>query len=441
MNPQQSGARTPMARQTTESERLFAEAQLLLPGGVDSPVRAFKSVGGKPLFIERGEGAYLYDADGNRYLDFVLSWGPLILGHAHPLVVEAVVAAAKRGTSFGAPTRLENELAGLIMEAMPAIELLRFVNSGTEAVMGALRVARAFTGREKIVKFRGCYHGHADALLVQAGSGVATLGLPDSPGVPPGVTASTLVLPYNDIDGAAELFRSSGSEIAALIVEPVAGNMGVVPPKPGFLDGLRALTAESGSLLVFDEVMTGFRVHPGGAQRLYAIDPDLTVLGKVIGGGLPVGAYGGRREIMELVAPSGPVYQAGTLSGNPVAMSAGIATLQELRREGVWEGLDRTGAELAERLVRLFRDARIDATLNRVGTMFSTFFAAGPVEGWESAEHSDTRRFAAYFRALLDAGVYIAPSQFEAGFLSTAHGSGEVDLMVEAASYAVRALE
>jgi glutamate-1-semialdehyde 2,1-aminomutase len=428
-----------MTRRTAASERLFAEARALLPGGVSSPVRAFRAVGGVPFFVERGEGAYLVDVDGNRYVDYVLSWGPLILGHAHPRVVEALEGAVRRGTSYGTPSPLEVELARLVEDAIPNIELVRFVNSGTEATMSALRLARAFTGRSKIVKFAGCYHGHADLLLVQAGSGVATLGLPDSPGVTPGAVADTLVAAYNDLGAIEALVADRGDEIAAVIVEPVAGNMGLVPPAPGFLAGLRELTTACGALLVFDEVMTGFRVHPGGAQALYGVRADLTTLGKVIGGGLPVGAYGGTGEIMQLVAPSGPVYQAGTLSGNPLAMTAGIETLRALAEPGVWDALERAAAQLVSGLETVARDAGVPVQLARAGTMFGLFFVERAVKNWEDARQADTGRFAAFHRSMLEQGVYLAPSQFEACFLSTAHGDAELDVTLAAAREAFAA--
>ncbi len=424
----------------SKSEAMFAQARDILPGGVNSPVRAFRAVGGQPLFIERGEGAYLIDVDGNRYVDYIMSWGPLILGHAHPDVVAALQAALVRGTSYGAPCPQEIELAQLIQAAMPNIEVMRFVNSGTEATMSVLRLARAFTGRTKIVKFEGNYHGHADMLLVQAGSGVATLGLPDSPGVPAAVAADTLTARFNDLDSVAKLFETYPDDIAAIILEPVVGNMGLVPPLPGFLPGLRELTSQYGALLIFDEVMTGFRVHPGGAQTLFDIKPDLTALGKVIGGGLPVGAYGGRRDIMELVAPVGPMYQAGTLSGNPLAMTAGIATIRGLSAPGVWQRMEQMGERLVQGLHAIAEEHKIAASCSRVGTMWGMFFNEGPVTDWTSAKRSDTQRFARYHQSMLAHGVYVAPSQFEAGFLSAAHGEAEIDATLEAAARAFASL-
>lgn len=415
------------------SKRLLQEAQTVIPGGVNSPVRAFSGVGGNPLFIQKGEGARLFDVDDQSYIDYVLSWGPLILGHAHPSVVEALQKAVVTGTSYGAPTELEIRLAKAIIQLMPGIEMVRFVNSGTEATMSALRLARAFTGREKIIKFEGCYHGHADALLVQAGSGVATLGLPDSPGVPKGAVADTILLPYNDLEAVRKAFDRVGDEIAGIIVEPVGGNMGVVPPQPGFLQGLREVTKEAGALLIFDEVMTGFRVALGGAQALYNVDPDLTTLGKVIGGGLPVGAYAGKQEIMKQVAPVGPMYQAGTLSGNPLAMTAGLITLQEISQAGVFEELVIRTRHLCDGLAQAADDAGVAVYQTCVGTMFSNFFTKDPVIDYASAKQSDTERFRRYFHGMLENGVYIAPSQFEAGFTSTAHDEDVIEATVAAA--------
>jgi glutamate-1-semialdehyde 2,1-aminomutase len=422
------------------SVQLFERAQKLLPGGVDSPVRAFRAVGGQPLFIDHAEGPYLYDVDGNRFIDYVLSWGPLITGHAHPAVIRAVQEAAAKGTSYGAPSPLELELAERVMQFMPGIEMIRFVNSGSEATMSALRLARAFTRRDKIIKFEGCYHGHADMLLVKAGSGVATLGLPDSPGVPAGTVADTLVASYNDLQSVERLFEANVGKIAAIIVEPVAGNMGVVPPIPGFLQGLRRITEQAGALLIFDEVMTGFRVHPGGAQALYGIQPDLTTLGKVIGGGLPVGAYGGRRDIMQMVAPSGPVYQAGTLSGNPLAMAAGIAALQLIRNAGVWEQLEARALQLQQGLATAASQAGVAICQTRVGTMFTTFFGSLQPRDWSSVKQADTERFGAFFRLMLDRGIYLAPSQFEAGFLSIQHDEKIIAGTIAAAESAFQAL-
>ncbi len=416
----------------SKSISLFQEAQKLLPGGVDSPVRAFRAVGGQPLFIDCGEGPYLYDVDGNRYIDYVLSWGPLITGHAHPKVVEAIQKAAVKGTSYGAPSPLEVELAKSVMEFMPDIEMIRFVNSGTEATMSALRLARAYTRRDKIIKFDGCYHGHADLLLVQAGSGVATLGLPDSPGVPANTVKDTLVADFNNLDSVTALFKKYPEQIAAIIVEPVAGNMGVVPPLPGFLEGLRKITTEHGALLIFDEVMTGFRVHKGGAQALYNIKPDLTTLGKVIGGGLPVGAYGGKREIMQMVAPSGPMYQAGTLAGNPLAMSAGIAALSLIRDQKVWEEMERRGRQLDAGIESAAKKAGVPIQQTRVGTMRTTFFSDTKPVDWNTVKVADKAQFGKFFQKMLENGVYLAPSQFEAGFLSIVHDDSVIAATIAA---------
>lgn len=425
---------------TDQSRELFRRAVERIPGGVNSPVRAFRSVGGDPLFIRSAQGARLEDADGNRYLDYVGSWGPMILGHAHPEVVQAAQRAVAAGTSYGAPTELEVCLAEQIAAALPSVEMVRLVNSGTEAVMSALRLARAFTKRDKIVKFEGCYHGHSDGLLSKSGSGLATLGIPETPGVPAAYAALTITLPYNDVGAVRNLLSREGTEIAAVIVEPVAGNMGVVPPQPGFLEALREATQQCGALLVFDEVITGFRLGRGGAQERFGIQPDLTTLGKIIGGGFPLAAYGGRRDIMALIAPSGPVYQAGTLSGNPVAVSAGIATLAQLEDRTVYDTLERRAAHLAEGLATAARDAGVVSCVQRVGSMLTGFLTAGPVVDFASAKQSDTERYGRFFREMLARGVYLAPSQFEAAFVSTAHTDADIEETLSAAQAAFRAV-
>jgi len=417
-----------------KNEELFEAALKVIPGGVNSPVRAFRKVGGVPSFIEKAHGPYLWDAQGSRFIDFVLSWGPLILGHAHRAVVEAVREQAALGMSYGAPTRLEVEMARLVCSAFASVEKVRFTSSGTEACMSAIRLARAATGRRVTVKFEGCYHGHADSLLVKAGSGALTLGIPDSSGVPEAIASTTAVLPYNDLDAFSSFMQSQGSEVASVIVEPVAGNMGVVLPGPGFLETLRAQTARCGALLIFDEVITGFRFRFGGYQDIAGIRPDITCLGKIIGGGMPVGAFGGRAELMDMLAPAGPVYQAGTLSGNPVAMAAGIATLKTLRDEDPYEGLDRAMAAFMGRLCELAERSGIPLTVNRVGSMAGIFFRQGPVEGFADVMASDAERYARFFHAMLEAGVYLAPSPFEAAFISTAHTSDVMDQALAAAA-------
>ena len=415
-----------------KSKELFAEAQKYLPGGVNSPVRAFKSVGGTPIFFERGQGAHLFDVDGNRYIDYVGSWGPLILGYSHPQVVEAIREEAAKATSFGAPTAVEIELAKKVVEMVPSIEMVRMVNSGTEATMSAIRLARGYTGRNKIIKFIGCYHGHGDSFLIQAGSGATTLGVPNSPGVTPGSATDTLLAPFNDAGAVSALVAQHGKDIAAIIVEPVAGNMGMIPPEGTFLQDLRRICDEEGIVLIFDEVMTGFRVARGGAQERYGILPDLTTLGKIIGGGLPVGAYGGKREIMEYVAPLGPVYQAGTLSGNPLAMRAGLETLRLIDQPGFYEALEAKSARLEAGIRDNLRRLGIELYSTRVGSMFCLFFTPEKVRDYAGATRSNTDAFAKYFRAMLEEGVYLAPSQFEAGFVSAAHSDADIEKTITA---------
>lgn len=418
---------------TGRSTELFDKAQRYIPGGVNSPVRAFKAVGGGPLFIDRGRGSHIWDADGNEFIDYVGSWGPLILGHAHPLVVEAIRKAAERGTSFGATTEAEIELAEIIVKAVPSVETVRLVSSGTEAVMSAVRLARGFTGRDRIVKFEGGYHGHADALLAKAGSGVATFGLPDSAGIPKSMTADTIVLPYNNTDAIRRVFETMGKEIACVVIEPVAGNMGVVIPSPEYLQDLRELTHRYGVLLIFDEVISGFRLAYGGAQELYGVRPDMTTLGKIIGGGLPMGAYGGRAEIMDKIAPTGPVYQAGTLSGNPVAVAAGIQTLSILRDEDPYDELEAKASRLADGIAESAGNCGIDLEINQIGSMMTAFFTQESVDDYATARTSDTEKYAGFFRAMLESGVYLAPSQFEAAFVSTAHTDEDISQTIEAA--------
>ncbi|MFH1737039.1 MAG: glutamate-1-semialdehyde 2,1-aminomutase [Actinomycetota bacterium] len=424
----------------SKSQKLFEQAIKVMPGGVNSPVRAFKSVGSDPIFIKRAQGAYLYDEDGSKYLDHISSWGPMILGHGHPEAVEAVAKTLRDGTSFGAPTAAEVTLAEMVVEAVPSVEMVRLVSSGTEAVMSALRLARAATGRSKILKFAGCYHGHSDSMLVKAGSGVATLGLPDSPGVTAGTAADTLTVPYNSLDSAEEAFAEEGGAIAAVILEPIAGNMGVVLPAPGFLEGLRELTVRNGALLIFDEVISGFRASYGGAQSTYNVTPDITTLGKIIGGGLPVGAFGGKREVVEMVAPAGPVYQAGTLSGNPLAMAAGIATLTVLKRPGVYDELRVKSERLAAGVKKAAVDAGVKVCVNQTDSLMTCFFAPGPVTDYASAKTSDTALYASFFNGLLNRGVYYPPSQFEAVFTSLAMTDADIETSLIAAQEAIAAL-
>lgn len=421
------------------SQELFIRAVELLPGGVNSPVRAFRGVGGTPRFIRSASGATMTDVDGRTYIDYVGSWGPMILGHADPEVIKHLIVALSRGTSFGAPNELEVELAAEIIDAVPSIEMVRMVNSGTEATMSAIRLARGVTGRTKLVKFEGCYHGHGDSLLVKAGSGVATLGLPDSPGVPASLAENTITAPFNDADALEQTFKQH-AEIAAVIIEPVVGNMGCVPPQPGYLQSVREITRRHGALLIFDEVMTGFRVARGGAQELYDVRPDITTLGKIIGGGLPVGAYGGSKDLMQNIAPAGPIYQAGTLSGNPLAMTAGLVTLRRLRDLSVYERLEATTARLCDGLSDAAREAGVNTVTNRVGSMWTTFFTDQPVVDWTSANRSNREMYGKFFHAMLDAGVYLAPSQFEAAFVGIAHADDIIEQTIESAQKALRSI-
>ncbi len=416
------------------SQELFEKAQKLIPGGVNSPVRAFRAVGGNPPFIARASGSKVYDVDGNEYIDYVGSWGPMILGHNHPEIAEAVSQALKSGASFGAPTAAEVEMAELVIKCVPSVEMVRMVNSGTEATMSAIRVARGFTGRDKIIKCEGCYHGHEDGLLVKAGSGATTFGVPTSPGVPAEVAKNTLTIPYNDPEALKKAAADNKGEIACFIIEPLPGNMGLIPPLPGYLEAVREITREEGIVLIFDEVMSGFRVALGGVQERYGVTPDMTTLGKIIGGGLPVGAYGGRADIMSKVAPVGPIYQAGTLSGNPLAMAAGLAMLKGLSRPGVYEALEEKSARLANGLASVAAKADIPVSFTRVGSMFTTFFAPGPVTDYQSALKSDTARFGKFFMGMLERSVYLAPSQFEAGFMSLAHSDADIDNTIAAAA-------